>query len=443
MMQLAFWFLYISAPALTVFLLHVAGERLTRINIVTITTGALFVFSIIGTLPLFYAWDEYRYEIGVQDQELILKVLFYSATNIVFFLFGIIFFRRVAGLKPIEYRSQDMHPLKSLQILFLFVLFFVCALVLFDYLTKVDQIAIVVALFEGANFAVEARSSMGNSFTGSYHWYSLFMHDIGSLITFTLFALWLKKRNTKFLILFVVSLFYSIFAAVMAVEKAPLVWLLVGIFFVYSLAINNGNVSLKNIAILSFFLIVIMMFSYMILMGAPDLISAISFTFSRAFAGSISPAYFYLEFFPEHQDYLMGRTFPNPLGLMPYEPYRYTIEVMNWLFPSLASAGIVGSAPTVFWGEAYANFGPTGVPMVAFIVGCLTASVSYLVSKIEISPLTIGFNVFLILFFKDLSITGFSGYLYSVTIIAITLVTLLVIGINGKIRIRKKLPRVY
>ncbi|MBF4349498.1 oligosaccharide repeat unit polymerase, partial [Vibrio anguillarum] len=118
-----------------------------------------------------------------------------------------------------------------------------------------------------------------------------------------------------------------------------------------------------------------------------------------------------------YQEYLLGRSFPNPGGLMPYEPYRYTIEVMNWLFPDLVETGVVGTAPTVFWGEAYANFGPLGIPIVAFIIGCLIALVSYLVSKLEINPLTIGFFVWLILIFKDLSVTGFSDYLYNIYII--------------------------
>ena len=123
---------------------------------------------------------------------------------------------------------------------------------------------------------------------------------------------------------------------------------------------------------------------------------------------------------------------------MPYEPYRYTIEVMNWVFPELVGSGVVGTAPTVFWGEAYANFGPLGIPIVAFIIGCLVALVSYLVSKLEINPLTIGFLVSLILIFKDLSVTGFSGYFYNVYVISITSIVIAILSVRGSIRVRRQ-----
>ena len=35
-------------------------------------------------------------------------------------------------------------------------------------------------------------------------------------------------------------------------------------------------------------------------------------------------------------------------GLFPWEGYKMTVEVMNWVNPTLADRGIVGSMPTVF-----------------------------------------------------------------------------------------------
>jgi hypothetical protein len=237
---------------------------------------------------------------------------------------------------------------------------------------------------------------------------------------------------------FLITFSYSTFVAVMATEKAPFAWLLIGLFMVYFLVKKDGIIPFRKLVPFALLLVSLFMASYIYFMGSRDLGSALWSVFSRAFAGSISPAYFYLEFFPTHQDYLLGRTFPNPGGFMPYEPYRYTIEVMNWRFPSLAGSGVVGSAPTVFWGEAYANFGPAGIPIVAFIMGSLTAITSYLVSKMEINALSIGFLVWLIIIFKNLSTTGFSGYFYSIYIISLILIVILVFSIRGYFRIRSK-----
>ncbi|HDZ9329864.1 TPA: oligosaccharide repeat unit polymerase, partial [Vibrio cholerae] len=301
-------------------------------------------------------------------------------------------------------------------------------------------IALIVALTDGANAAKEARSAMGNSFSGKYHWYKLVIHDLGNLVTFTSFAIWLIRKRAKDALLLITAFSYSVFVAIMATEKGPIAWLLIGLFMVYFLVRSNGFIPFKKLIPFTFLIVGLLIISYIYFMGSGDVGSALGSVFSRAFSGSILPAYFYLEFFPEHQEYLLGRSFPNPGGLMPYEPYRYTIEVMNWLFPDLVGTGVVGTAPTVFWGEAYANFGPLGIPIVAFIIGCLIALVSYLVSKLEINPLTIGFFVWLILIFKDLSVTGFSDYLYNIYIISLALIMFAMLSVRGFIRVRRKIP---
>ncbi|OOE37585.1 hypothetical protein BZG06_16505, partial [Salinivibrio kushneri] len=355
----------------------------------------------------------YRYAVGIQDPTIVLIVLFFSSINIIFFLLGVIFFRRFVGFKVVPFRSYEIKSFSWLQDKLLWLLFALCVLVLMNYLSQLDNVALIVALTDGVSVAKQARSDMGNSFSGDYHWYKLIMHDLGNLVTFTAFSLWLIRRKVKDALFFFFTLCYSVFVAVMATEKAPIAWLLIGLFMVYFFVRNNGLVPFKKLIPFVLLIVALLILSYIYFMGSSDVGAALWSVFSRAFSGSISPAYFYLEFFPEHQEYLLGRTFPNPGGLLPYEPYRYTVEVMNWQFPSIVGSGIVGSMPTVFWGESYANFGFIGIPIVAFTVGCLTSLVSYIVSKVEINPLTIGFTVWLILIVKDLSITGFSGYFYN------------------------------
>ncbi len=58
------------------------------------------------------------------------------------------------------------------------------------------------------------------------------------------------------------------------------------------------------------------------------------------------------------------------MGILPFEPFRMTVEVMNWVNPN--SNGVVGSMPTVFWAEAYANFGIIGVCIVPFLLALLS-----------------------------------------------------------------------
>lgn len=439
-MTLTFLFLFFFTPILSLFLLRLAGERLNQVSIVNITTVAIYLFSVLGTFVLFFRLDEYSYNIGVQDPILVLLVVFYSAINIVFFLFGVIFLRKIVGFGVVPFRSYEIRSISWIQSKLLLLVFIFCIVVLINYLRQLDQIALIVALTDGANSAKEARSAMGNSFPGKYHWYKLVIHDLGNLVTFTSFAIWLIRKRAKDALLLITAFSYSVFVAIMATEKGPIAWLLIGLFMVYFLVRSNGFIPFKKLIPFTFLIVGLLIISYIYFMGSEDVGSALGSVFSRAFSGSILPAYFYLEFFPEHQEYLLGRSFPNPGGLMPYEPYRYTIEVMNWLFSDLVGTGVVGTAPTVFWGEAYANFGPLGIPIVAFIIGCLIALVSYLVSKLEINPLTIGFFVWLILIFKDLSVTGFSDYLYNIYIISLALIMFAMLSVRGFIRVRRKIP---
>ena len=438
MLALIFLLLFFSVPVFALLQLRIAGERLNQVSIVNITTVALFMFSILGTFVLFFQLDPYRYSTGVQDPALVLLVLFYSSINIILFLFGVIFFRKIVGFDVVPFRSFEIKNLTWIQDKLVFVLFVFCILVLLNYLRQLDKIAIIVALMDGASAAKEARSNMGNSFSGKYHWYKLVMHDLGNLVTFISFTIWLISKRARDALFFASAFSYSVFVAIMATEKGPIAWLLIGLFMVYFLVRSNGFIPFKKLIPFALLIVSLLAIAYIYFMGSANVGSAIWSIFSRAFSGSISPAYFYLEFFPEHQEFLLGRTFPNPGGLIPYEPYRYTIEVMNWVFPNLVGSGVVGTAPTVFWGEAYANFGPLGIPVVAFIIGCLVALVSHLVSKLEINPLTIGFLVWLILIFKDLSITGFSGYFYNIYIISTTVIVIAVLSVRGFIRVRRQ-----
>lgn len=429
-------------PIIMFILLKIADERINQVSIVNVTTVALYFFSVVGTFVLFFRLDEYRFNVGVQNQNLIAEVLLYSSINLICFIFGVIFVRRLVGLRIVNLRSTEAEHLSRLQGLALAFLFIFCMLVLFNYLRQLDNVAIVVAITEGVNAAKQARSDMGNAFPGKYHWYKLVMHEVGTLLTFIFLANWLQRKTLKALFAFVIGFSYSAFVAIMATEKAPIAWLLIGLFMVYFLVRRDGLVPFGRMIFFLSILLGVLVLSYIYFMGSRDIGVALWSVFSRAFSGSIAPAYFYLEYFPYHQDYLLGRTFPNPGGIMPFEPFRYTLEIMNWKFPELVNSGVVGSAPTVFWGESYANFGGVGVPVVAFIMGCCVAFVSYLVSKLEVNPISIGFLIWLILEFKDLSVTGFSGYFINIYIIFIVLLVLGVLSLKGGVRIRRSTPSI-
>jgi len=291
-----------------------------------------------------------------------------------------------------------------------------------------------VALSGNIADAKLARSMMGNDFGGKYHLYHLIMHHLFNIVTFALFSAYLLTRKKIILLFFIISFLGSSFSAVMATEKGPFASILIGLLLVYTLTILKRKVPIKIIIIFLIALFSSLTIFYIYFMGSENVVSAIGSILSRALAGSIQPAYYYLEFFPEHQEFLMGRSFPNPGGILPIEPYRITVEVMNWVHPN--DKGIVGSMPTVFWAEAYANFGFFGVLFIPFVVGLLIYIVYYLFDKIENTPIKIGFYVWTMQHFQTISITGFSGFLIDFYLIALTFIIITAIAFANNLKIK-------
>ncbi len=434
MLDIFFVILFFIFPFIVFKYMDTIGHNIFSISVPVYLIISMFIYAYSGLLPLYFGWDEYRYDMGVQDKALIFQVLIFSIISIVGLLAGYTYAKVVLKLNNFQ-KFDYIRQISRKELLVLVGLIAFCYFILFVYLSKISTIAIFVALSEGATSDSHlARSLMGNDFAGKYHWYSLVMHDLFNVVTFALFSAFLLTKKKIIFFLFLVSFLGSSFAAVMATEKGSFAQILIGLLFVYGITLLKGKIPIKATIFLLIILFSSLITFYIFFMGSADVFSAFGSIFSRALAGSIQPAYHYLEFFPHHQEFLMGRSFPNPGGILPIEPYRLTVEIMNWVHPN--NEDIVGSMPTVFWAEAYANFGVSGVIFVPFLIGVVLYTVYYVVDKTENTPLKIGFFVWLMQHFKNLSITGFGGYLIDFYLIVLGFILILSIAFANKFKIK-------
>ena len=76
---------------------------------------------------------------------------------------------------------------------------------------------------------------------------------------------------------------------------------------------------------------------------------------NRIFFTHTTALYHYFSLFPSSHDFLYGVSFPNPAGIFQFENFPLT----KWIFINglNRSRQIVGTAPSAFIGEIYANFG--------------------------------------------------------------------------------------
>ena len=247
---------------------------------------------------------------------------------------------------------------------------------------------------------------MTNNFSGRYHWYYLIMRHWLNILTFIFFANFLVKKTARNLISFFIVFITASISTLIAGEKAPFVWLIMGLFLVGCLVLNNKKIPIKATALFSLTVFLILTFIFTVFSGFKSVGPALLAVFSRAFTGDITPLYFYLDYFPNVKSFLYGASFPNPAGIFPIEQFNLAVEIANWAVPQIVKLGLVGTMPTAFWGDVYANFGRLGLIIIPFWVGIFVGLTSLLVSKINDSVIKFGFLVWLIFHYKKLAYSG-------------------------------------
>ena len=433
-LNLLFIVIFILLSILSLIILQSSGFHIFKVGLIQFVVISLYFLSFVGTIPLFFGLDEYRLINGISDKVIIFGVMLLSGFTILLFLFGAItakyFFKISSNL--LQYKKIIFNYREYYMVIPLFILIII---ILWDYISQVPRIALIVSFMQGVDESKLARSEMGNNFSGKYHWYSFVINDLAQLVTFCLFANYLKIKRFTSLFFFIISFMISSFSALMTTQKAPFIWILVGLFLVYTICVKKGVISVKKFLTFNCLILSFLTLSFIMFMGSINVWDALIAIFSRTFAGSIAPAYYYLEFFPSHHDFLLGTSFPNPGGILPYKHFSIGVEILNWVFPHVSEKGIVGSMPTVFWGECYANYGYFGVVIIPFIFGFLLFVFESLILMLKFTPFVLSFYVWVLLHYQSLSITGFSGYIFDIYLFLTILVLLFIISLTNNFKI--------
>ncbi len=140
---------------------------------------------------------------------------------------------------------------------------------------------------------------------------------------------------------------------------------------------------------------------------------------SRTLGGQIQVAYYYLEYFPSYHPFLNGLSFPNPAGLLPFTNFPLTQQVHSWVHPELARIDIIGSMPTIFWGELYANFGFLGIIIITPLIGIILYIMNWYFESKKNTVLGLSLFIFLIFHYKNLALSSLSNYIFDLNLILI------------------------
>ena len=448
MQTVLFIILFLSVPIVVYKLLKQAKIQMFSFAPVNIFLMFYWINGYLGILPLFFRWDDYRVYLGVTNRDIIFKILILSSISILIVISVVVLFLELVPSykygKTHKYSfstnklSNDFSVNEQKWISLIALLFIFCVLVLFLYLKQSSSIPILTAL-KGGNDAeiASSRSNAGDGVVGGLHWYNLFMTEIAKFIMYYFVALLLTthQNKAKYAILSVISLVFNIFVSIMNANKVPIVYLMFSLLLLI-LIINNRDVNIHEIILIVSLGIVLLLLTYKLFFNKDkDLIDILSNVFSRMFTGSIAPAYFYIYLFPNHVPYLIGSSFPNPAGIFSREYYAITREVMDFMISKTESGGVIGSAPMVFWGEAYANYGVLGVLFSSFLVAVVLFVVTLfyyeVTDKLRSTPKFLdieghtawSLSLLIWLFFEiqKLTFSGISRILFNINIYTIVL----------------------
>ena len=415
---------YTLVPIVALLLLSYTGISLRRFSIPSLFVIYYVTFAYIGSMPLYFGWNMESLPAGMVDPSILVKLFLFSGTALLTIIAGFVFARHVIGIRAGTANRHAIGAAQTMQSIFIFFLFLLCILILHSYIRQVETVALFKAIDGDVMGAAVARSQMGSDFKGTYWHYKIFFRQLLDYCVLFFFADYLIKQRVTPFFLFLASFFVASFSATMAIEKGPFVNLLVMLYLTYVIC-RGGNYWQPVAKYLLFFLPLIIAVGYIYFMGAPDISTALMFIPARVFMGQLSPAYFYLDLFPDRVGYLFGTSFPNPGGLLPFQSYPLTTEVARLMSPESFAQGITGSAPTVFWAEMYANFGPAGISFSSFWVGVGLFVISFILSKLTPSPPVIAATVSMAMHYAFLSGTSFSNYVFDATLAAIATVTCL------------------
>lgn len=409
-----------------------SGLLSTHITLPGYVIAFILVTQYLGIPVLYFGLDPYRVE-DVTDRLIMLKVWGITSACITLMIAGSIIASNAFPL--MKWRQLQFAPLSRLsmhQRILACAVGVLCIGVLAIYVSRVGiaQLALSAALGVGDNMTVTfARSKMTNDFEGGYFWFQFFMQKMLMLVFLIFFAQWLLNRAKGGLLsaIFGVS---SVFALIIGGEKGLLVKLFLGTFLAVLFTRHGGRVRWSVLAGFTAVVVLTMIAMNLLFMNAEGALIASSSAASRVLTGGIQPAYHYLEIFPHIHPFLLGTSLPNPGGLLPFQPFLLATEVWAYVHPSLAGEGVVGSMPTIYWGDMYANFGFGGVLLSSIAVGFFLQLVGSALFTLRANPVSIGFFIWILLYYQDLAVTSLSNFLvdFGLFVAAFVVAVLLMFG---------------
>lgn len=339
----------------------------------------LFVYILLGATYLMVVEDTYEANVGLYNYpDAIMGAWGLSLAAAVLIPLGMNIANWFWKVQPNKFWHRFLVNVKNiredkLSHRFHFVFAITVAVTVLVSLAYYMQINIpLLGVFDGAQAKDLAvlRSEAGNDFTGKYWRYALFKDSLLSLLILISFFL---RHHGVYRFVFPVLLGLRCFVCLADIQKGPIINLLILLMLAYFF--EKQRISKKILVSTGMLICSLIIAMYYFFMGVDfSKDSDISGILLRIFVGQ-GVGVPWSMVWVEQYGYLEGLSLPNPANLLPFIHSRYSVELMEMVFPELIYNGIIGSMPTVFYGELFANFGVCVAIVSMLAMGALLRSI--------------------------------------------------------------------
>lgn len=388
---------------------------------VSVLQISLLIYSAIvltGTVAISCFRIPYEYNYGFYNRsDLIFNMWLMAYSGVVLMPIGGYLSYKIFHL---NIASNTNPPVRSriesrLILILVFIVLISCSLVATSmYLSALSEIPIFKIFSSDISKLSRLRSDAGSNFSG-YMWTQILIFHLPLILLGVSFFYALEKRLV-WTFLFLLTVAVTVFNALIETSKAPLIYIIfyLGLVHTYKYRRFNYKLITVGVGVAVFF----MMLMYVVFMHHYDrtLSELLYFVFRRISISSVHPLFWYQKYVEEFGHY-NGSAWPNPGNLFDFHPEPYTVNIANYVKPELQQKGLVGTMPTVFFGQVFVNWGYFSAAFSCFILGFVLQTYEFAIRHLfkNIEPvILVSLLSFLTFEASMLSIAQFSNLFYSV-----------------------------
>lgn len=396
---------------------------LNRINMISVIYYYYLMFiSYIGVLLIFYGYAENPVILLVTNKTIFLGWMLVSYTMIAL-PFGILIVKFLLKIRDSQklfnkYAFKKIVPLLSKKDsfirIFLYILTFLSLFSCIYMITTVKDIPQLNLLYlSNYSDVLYIRNKINREFHGIYLIKSIFFEQLTPLLSYITYSYYRLTNSFRDKIWFFLMLFLSIFALTFSLAKGTLVVYIIT-FLILHIYIN-GYIKWKKFIMFLIVSLVFLLFMFLV-MVKDSLLIVIQYLINRIFVDQISGAFLMFEIFPSKYKHIEFLSLSKPISLILFGQYSEpsTRIAMEYAFPKASELGYMNLLSTLFIGEAWANFGWTGVLLGPIYIGIIIGSFYYFILKSKKTPILLGLFAY---FSFGVNIgSQFNQYIYNSTV---------------------------